>query len=1309
MELYPDEVERLKRMLEEWSQHDTRELEATFSAPSDTTTFLSVAQRLAAKGYQALPQEDKLNIITPEQIRFTLTGLASIEKYCRDDEIATKSFEVMIKDRAGVESNIDIKEYGVRVKVRREIPLSRIDATVADMLGRWTTQRKAFRIIRRWTFMGKGVRFDISMVRSTPTDLKGSYKYQRKFNEFDLTKVTPKYEIEVELLRPDGSGPEVVNKALKELIAGIGEVLRGIQKHSFLIRKSTALKALNGYKALLDIPAERDARFRGVAPITMEKENFMKKQEEGVANVRSGYNVTDKADGLRMMGFVDDEGELFMIDMSLNIYRTGLQRLACARSLVDGEYITRDKDGKAISQFVLFDIYIAHEKKDVSQKAFVGEEGRLAALVDWVAKWNEGSGPTIVAGSGVTEKNKILVSNKTFIVAEAGDQQIFQACARVLSTVKPYHTDGLILTPNNSPMPTGMGVGWHEQLKWKPAEENTVDFLVLFDKSAETSSDAVLFGVKPGSGESIRYKVMRLYVGTNTDPAYEDPRGTVLFEQPLPGARALPKKDRYKPILFNPKEVPDTMAAVSYLEVQLDEGSGEDIVRCENDDPIQDKSIVECRYEATAEPGWRWRPMRIRYDKTERYQRGILGRTLNKDESAEGVWNSIHDPITLHMIRTGEESPSKKEIESMSKAVKGVTTGTVAKIYYDRTAAKEDIELIRGLRSFHRLYVKEDLLLGTALKGGGKVLVDLACGQGGDLMTWVRNKVDFVYGTDIAGVGIRDPQNGAYRRYINSVMRTRGGFESSPKMIFTIGSSAQVLKTGDAGSTPEEADIMRTLYNGRGAAQGPVPPFVEKYGDGKLRQGADAVAIMFAIHYFFENEVTLANFVQNVSDSLRVGGLFVGCCFDGQKIFDALRGIDEGGALEGEEGGAKIWKITKRYSATDLTTGPESLGLPIDVEFISIGTEQREFLVPFEMLKQKMAEIGCDLLTEKECRELGLQNSTNLFEESYRMAAEQGKKYPMTPIVKQYSFFNRWFIFKRRRGGMLETALEEEVAAVENEVVYAAKAEGADGTEEGYLTPAQRAAKETANTLAALSGSAPSSAAPATKAKASILPAAAEEASKKKYKNDQLFKIAVDAKLDDKQLGIGEPEAARWLSPFGTFPITDTNGKTYPTLDHYLAAKKYQASDKPEQGELLFSREGIIHQTLLSQRQIETEQGTKALDPRRSTELLLQEWKQVKDESSSAGMKRRKAVLDEGKWLTMKDEVLEEGIKQRWEKDALFRKIVEAVRRKGLYILYDTGILSGSELGGKRKADGTIDGENKVGKIIMRLAKFRDI
>ena len=69
MELYPAEVDTLGRLVEEWSLHDDRELEATFKNASDTTTFLNVAQRLKAKGYTALPQEDKMNIITPQHLR----------------------------------------------------------------------------------------------------------------------------------------------------------------------------------------------------------------------------------------------------------------------------------------------------------------------------------------------------------------------------------------------------------------------------------------------------------------------------------------------------------------------------------------------------------------------------------------------------------------------------------------------------------------------------------------------------------------------------------------------------------------------------------------------------------------------------------------------------------------------------------------------------------------------------------------------------------------------------------------------------------------------------------------------------------------------------------------------------------------------------------------------------------------------------------------------------------------------------------------------------------------------------------------
>ena len=136
--------------------------------------------------------------------------------------------------------------------------------------------------------------------------------------------------------------------------------------------------------------------------------------------------------------------------------------------------------------------------------------------------------------------------------------------------------------------------------------------------------------------------------------------------------------------------------------------------------------------------------MRIRYDKTERFQRGELGRTLNKDEAAEGVWNSIHEPVTDHMIRTGAEQPSAEELEEIGGAVAQLASGEISKVYYDRKSEKKDLMIVKGLREFHRRYVKEKILWGRGLRGGGKTLVDLACGQGGDLWSWVNLNASFV-------------------------------------------------------------------------------------------------------------------------------------------------------------------------------------------------------------------------------------------------------------------------------------------------------------------------------------------------------------------------------------------------------------------------------------------------------------------------------------------------------------------------------------------------------------------------------------
>ena len=268
MELSSDEVDSLRRLLKEWTEQKTHELEATFQGASDMTTFMAVAQRLKAKGFRALPQEDKLNIITPEQLRFTLTGTANIQTYCNDNRLDNKSFEAMRKDRTGKESNVSLGEYGVRVKVRREQELPPTDPAVQQLMKTWSSHRKAFRLMRRYTFIeeSKGVRFDLSMVRSTSRIVSrdpktnGQFKWQRLFTDETIGQQPAEFELEVELLRPsaeDKTGKtdlQLVDLKLKQLIAGIGEVLRGMQKHHLLLRKSVTQTVLQKYAALINVP-----------------------------------------------------------------------------------------------------------------------------------------------------------------------------------------------------------------------------------------------------------------------------------------------------------------------------------------------------------------------------------------------------------------------------------------------------------------------------------------------------------------------------------------------------------------------------------------------------------------------------------------------------------------------------------------------------------------------------------------------------------------------------------------------------------------------------------------------------------------------------------------------------------------------------------------------------------------------------------------------------------------------------------------------------------------------------------------------
>jgi hypothetical protein len=217
----------------------------------------------------------------------------------------------------------------------------------------------------------------------------------------------------------------------------------------------------------------------------------------------------------------------------------------------------------------------------------------------------------------------------------------------------------------------------------------------------------------------------------------------------------------------------------------------------------------------------------------------------------------------------------------------------------------------------------------------------------------------------------------------------------------------------------------------------------------------------------------------------------------------------------------------------------------------------------------------------------------------------------------------------------------------------------------------------------------------------------------RKFAVKELFRFGID--VDEAPANVrvkneaGKPDrhVARWLSLAAPFPIPDPDNPevTYPSVEHYLAGMKLKlASSKPDLAEKLLSTKGAIHQQFLRDRLAQKVRKDSTAD----FALLAEEAKEVRKKSTESELHNFQTTLDSDKWNLMKDEELMYALRYRWENDRRFHEIVVAARDVGKYLLYRTRIAAAvSELGGERDAKtGRIEGENKVGRYIMELAKY---
>ena len=988
-------------------------------------------------------------------IRAELVGADMIQSYCKTNNLQkiidmpsttfnmikfTQKKPALDKDGKTVQK-VDMEDYNFRVSFQNEQDFHTHTPLARDILSKWEDSLKIFRAMNRVRFTHDTypVFIDLSIVRSSKKKNKVVIpKYTIQDAGVFENVETYEIEIEVDNSRVGLNTPYEKAKDLADVLRKcIRIVMCGIQETNFPISYKEKNQVLEKYMQLIHGETnDRIARpkdFIGPGSFTLQMENITElKEDDNIPNIRDYYTVTDKADGERRLLYIAGDGKVYLIDTNMNVNFTGAKtnEKTLFYSLLDGEHIKYDKLGQFLNLYAAFDIYYKNKKSvrdlhfqttelDVVEGEEKPKQGRLHILQDLI---NSLQIHSIMdkksTGEVKPDKNSknvpIQVKCKEFYVHSV-EKPIFDGCMKILSNEKDgiynYNTDGLIFTParlsvggtelNGPPGPLYKNT-WSHSFKWKPPEFNTIDFLVSIKKD-NTGKDEIHNIFQDGKNlqgtqDVLQYKTLVLRCGFDEKKhGYINPFNNILNDD-IPKVDNIDNQETYKPVAFQPTNPFDENASI--CNVYLKQDGSKTFMISEEGEYFEENMIVEFKYEPSNEPGWRWIPLRVRYDKTTELRNGMKNYG-NAYHVANSNWHSIHNPITEIMITTGLTIPEFVGNED---------------VYYNRSKMETSTQ---GLRDFHNLYVKSKLIAGVSNRGD--TLIDYAVGKAGDLPKWIRSKLKFVFGVDISKDNILNQIDGACARYLNANKK----YSKLPGAMFLHGNSNNNIRNGSAYYTEKDKQISKAIF-GQGTKDVNVlgKGVYKHYGIGE--NGFQVSSCQFAVHYFFKDTHSLHSFIRNVAECTKVNGYFVGTCYDGKKVFQLLseKKQDEGVAIFKEN--HKIFEITKKYDQTGFPDDETSLGYPINVYQETINKVFREYLVNFEYFVQIMEDYGFVLVTEEEAKQMELPNGSGLFSTLFASMENEVKMRPnkksdykeaifMSPEEKRISFLNRYFIFKKMR------------------------------------------------------------------------------------------------------------------------------------------------------------------------------------------------------------------------------------------------------------------------------------------------------
>lgn len=990
--------------------------------------------------------------------RITLLGKKAIMEYCKNNDltkIPNRFIRIINKERV---KTIDVNDYGIRFNSKREKGVSQKTAEATSLISTLKGLDKIFRYKKRYSFTTSDglFQFDCTVVKTNTSrenrgpntkkmkselkDFMKKYvvipeyvvdrnKYLDELKPTDFvemigksyTEYIPKknvkaarvftnpmnYEVELEYIgnkleadkRPDNV------RVINGFVENTGLILQIVSDNYFLISEEERSGFFKTYRGLL-----KDFKFSGPQTVDLELSAVLERDYAdyfNTINIRKNYSVTDKADGERNLLVIGEDGKAFMMNRKNVVKATGCTFIGLKNCVIDGEYITKDKHGKPICLYMVFDIYFMNGE-DIRDRILIRamedrgatstiKKSRFEYLDELFAnlniKYASETGikftferKTFYYGSADPFEKRIedeinrlrRLQNTDYYSQEEldditknikglkNDDGIFAHCKTILDKDYIYEIDGLVFTPINLAVGEEPNIKkrnqysgrWHRSFKWKPQDLITIDFLVEVKKDSDGKP---LISYGKHNGEMVPYQSLLLKVGY-------DPKQHTRYNSFRVLNEAQVYSERYSPIPFQP--VNPFMRDTHILYIPLD-GTA---IKCENGMPIRDGDIVECLYNSKAKGHFnKWKPLRVR---------DVL--TPNDFMTANNVWRTFHNPILENMIKTGVVGETREET------------------YYFNVNARKDLTS-KSLADYHS-FLKKNLIKSVSKSGAS--LLDLSCGKLGDLNHWIDADLGMCVGLDLNRDNLENVDNGAANRVLNRITDSQ---DSTPQVLDNIlliwADTSKNVNDSSAGKD-ELNQYYLDIIKGRAPLEEVKNSKLRKfYGIGDLANGGgfDVVSCQFSIHYFFENEESLRTFLVNVSENLVKGGKFIGTCLNGSRVFETLAGKTSVERFDEKE--KLIWKITKAYDSDSFPNTMEGLGMPVDVYFESIGNTTREFLVNMDLLTNVAADYGLKVLA--------INDFGNKYSELLKLKTQYGDSSKMTDILKEYSFMHDYFIFEK--------------------------------------------------------------------------------------------------------------------------------------------------------------------------------------------------------------------------------------------------------------------------------------------------------